>query len=177
MPSGSVARRYAQGTFELAREENDIDGWRKEMARLDELLSDDVLEAAFRNPAVGTGRRMELARRLAPELKPQAANLLRLLIEHQRTSAMPEIRQEFERLADEASGVVHATLTTAVPVGEDQRRAYQDALGKRLKREVRLRVTRDPSLIGGGIVQIGDHVTDGSIRMRLQRLRQAIIGA
>lgn len=177
MPSGRVARRYAQGAFELAREENDIDGWRKEMTRLDELLSDDVLEAAFRNPAVGMGQRMEMARQLAPGLKPQAANLLRLLIEHQRTSAMPEIRQEFERLADDASGVVHATMTTAVPVSEEQRRAYEDALGKRLNRQVRLRVARDPNLIGGGVVQVGDHVTDGSVRMQLRRLRQAMVGA
>ena len=97
--AGNVARRYAAGIFQLAQEENAIDSWRAELAKLDELLADDVLVAAFQNPAVGIKRRMELAKLLAPELKPETENLLRLLVEHHRTRYMHEIRQAFQRLA------------------------------------------------------------------------------
>jgi F-type H+-transporting ATPase subunit delta len=172
----NVARRYAAGAFLVAQEGNEIDVWRGEMAKLDELLSDEVLTAAFKNPAVSMERRMELARRLAPELKPEAANLLRLLIEHQRTQEMPAIREEFERLADEAAGIVHAVLTTAVELSEQERRAYQQALAGKLGKDVRLRHETDAGLVGGATIQIGDHLVDGSVRTQLERLRQDLLG-
>ena len=38
-----------------------------------------------------------------------------------------------------------------------------------------MQITTDPSLIGGLIVQVGDQVTDASVRNRLERLRQRLI--
>src|SRR2546426_9712343 len=118
VPRSNIARRYAQGIFQIAEAERDLDGWRRELAQLDALLQDDVLRAAFANPAVATPRRMELAQRLAPELRQETQNLLRLLIEHRRSSEMPAIRREFERMADEAAGIVNVALTTAVDLGD-----------------------------------------------------------
>lgn len=174
MPRTNVARRYAQGAFQLAEAESDLDRWRRELEQLDALLQDDVLRAAFANPAVPTPRRLELAQKLAEELRPETRNLLRLLIEHRRTAEMPEIRREFNRMADEAEGIVNATLTTAVSLSDDERQRYEQELAKRLKRKVRLEHRRDPGLIGGATVQIGDRLIDGSVRTQLDRLRQRL---
>lgn len=176
MPHSNVARRYAQGVFQLARDEKDFDTWRQELARLEALLGDDVLKAAFSNPAVTTSRRMELAKRLAPELKPQTENLLRLLIEHQRTREAPAIREEFDRIADEAEGIVHARLTTAIDLDKHELKRYEEALARRLGRQVRLQHQVDPRLVAGATVQIGDRLVDGSVRTQLERLRQQLAG-
>jgi F-type H+-transporting ATPase subunit delta len=176
VPRSNVARRYAQGAFQRAQEEHDLDGWGAELAKLEALLGDDVLKAAFANPAVSMQRRMELAERLKDDLKPETENLLRLLIEHQRTGEMPAIRREFDRLADEASGVLDVTLTTATDLSERDRQHYERELRDRLGRDVRVHYQQDPSLIAGATVQIGDRVVDGSVRMQLQRLRQELAG-
>ena len=176
MASSNVARRYAEGAFQLAREEGDLESWRREMAKLDELLQDDVLTAAFANPAVDMPRRMELAARLAPELAPGAQNLLRLLIEHRRTGEMASIRHEFDRLADEASGIVHVTLTTAIELSAADRRRYERALAGRLGRQVTLRHEVEPRLVGGATIQVGDRLIDGSVSTQFQRLRQELAG-
>lgn len=176
MPEASnVARRYAAGIFQLAQEENAIDTWRSELAKLDELLQDDILVAAFGNPAVGVKRRMELARLLAPELRPETENLLRLLVEHQRTRHMHAIREEFERLADEASGIVHATVTTAIDLDQDDRRRYEQELARKLGRKVIVKFLSDPAIVGGAAIQIGDHLVDGTVRTQLARLRQELL--
>lgn len=176
MPSGSnVARRYAEGAFQLAVEENSVDAWREEIAKLDELLQDEVLVAAFKNPAVTMPRRMELARRLAPELRLQSLNFMRLLIEHHRTPLISAIRQEFERLADEAAGIVHARLTTAITLDADERRRYQQALARKLGHDVRVTYNTDDGLVGGATIQVGDHLVDGSIRTQLLRMRQRLL--
>ncbi|TMG33198.1 MAG: F0F1 ATP synthase subunit delta [Chloroflexi bacterium] len=176
MPRSNVARRYAQGIFQLAEAEGDLDGWRRELTQLDALLQDDVLRAAFANPAVTTPRRMELAQRLAPELRPETQNLLRLLIEHRRTSEMPAIRREFERMADEAAGIVNVALSTAVELDDSERQRYERALADRLGKKVRMEYRHDPELVAGATVQIGDRLIDGSVRTQLDRLRQRLTG-
>lgn len=177
MPEASnVARRYAEGVLRLAQEEKAIDSWRQELGKLDQLLDDQVLAAAFSNPGVGPQRRLELAKLIAPDMRPQTLNFLRLLVEHQRTAQMPVIRQEFNRLADEALGLAHATLTTAVPLDQGERERYGRALEQRLGRKVELRFATDPSLMGGATIRIGDRLVDGSVRTQLERMRQELVG-
>jgi F-type H+-transporting ATPase subunit delta len=173
--TSSVARRYAAGIFQLAQEGDAIDTWRKELAKLDELLQEDVLVAAFRNPAVGVGRRMELAQLLKPELRPETENLLRLLVEHYRTGEIHRIRQEFERLADEASGIVHASVATAIELEADDRKHFEQLLTKKLGRKVTVEFSTDPGIVGGATIQIGDHLVDGTVRTQLARLRQQLL--
>lgn len=176
MPRSNVARRYAQGIFQLAQADRNLNAWRSELTQLEGLLQDDVLRAAFANPAVSTPRRMELARKLAPELRPETQNLLRLLIEHRRTSEMPAVRHEFERMADEAAGIVNVSLTTAIELGDADKRRYEGALAERLGKKVRMEYRHDPGLVAGATVQIGDRLIDGSVRTQLDRLRQQLVG-
>ncbi len=176
MPEVSnVARRYADGVLQLAQEQNAIDVWREELAKLDELLGDPVLLAAFQNPAAGPQRRMELAKLLAPELRPETENFLRLLVEHRRTREMPAIREAFNRMADELAGIVHAVFTTAIPLEKADQQRYWRALEQRLGKKVEMTFDTDPALIGGASIRIGDHLTDGSIRTQLERLRQELL--
>jgi F-type H+-transporting ATPase subunit delta len=173
--TSNVARRYAAGIFQLAQEENAIDAWRAELAKLDELLEDDVLVAAFDNPAVGVRRRMELAQLLKPELRPETENLLRLLVEHYRTREIHRIREEFERLADEASGIVHATVTTAIELDHDDSQNLEQALARKLGRKVTVTFRTDPAIVGGAAIQIGDRLVDGTVRTQLERLRHELL--
>lgn len=175
MPQSNVARRYAQGLFQLAESEHAVDRWRGELKQLETILQDDVLRAAFANPSVTTQRRLDLARTLAKGLQPQSQNLLRLLVEHRRTGDIPEIRREFERMANEAEGIVDATLTTAVDLTDDDRKHYEEVLARRLNRKVRLAHRRDPSLVGGATVQFGDRLVDGSVRTQLAQLHQRLV--
>ena len=175
MPRSNIARRYAQGIFQLAKEP-ELDSWRQELAQLEALLQDDVLRAAFANPSVTTPRRMELAQRLAPELRRETQNLLRLLIEHRRTSEMPAIRREFERMADGAAGIVNVALTTAIDLSDAEQQRYERALADRLGKKVRMDYRHDPGLVAGATIQIGDRLIDGSVRTQLDRLRQRLAG-
>ena len=175
MPRSNIARRYAQGIFQLAKEP-ELDSWRQELAQLEALLQDDVLRAAFANPSVTTPRRMELAQRLAPELRQETQNLLRLLIEHRRTSEMPAIRREFERMADQAAGIVNVALTTAVDLSDAEQQRYERVLADRLGKKVRMDYRHDPGLVAGATIQIGDRLIDGSVRTQLDRLRQRLAG-
>lgn len=72
--------------------------------------------------------------------------------------------------------VVSVEVRTAAPLADDEAQQLAEALSGQLKREIRLRSTVDPDLIGGVVIRIGDHVIDGSIKTQLQRLYYQLAG-
>ena len=65
-------------------------------------------------------------------------------------------------------------MRTAVPLTDDQRTRLADALGKATGKSIEVKAIVDPSVLGGVVAQIGDTVIDGSVRSRLEQLREAI---
>jgi F-type H+-transporting ATPase subunit delta len=72
-------------------------------------------------------------------------------------------------------GLRVADIRTAAPLDDDQRRRLADALRRLTGRDVELRVSVDPALVGGALIVIGDTVIDGTVRHRLDQLRQELI--
>jgi F-type H+-transporting ATPase subunit delta len=170
----AIARRYGQAYFELARDAGDIEGWRKELAGVVEVLSNTEVAQAVQNPKLPLSQRVRLTLDLLDGASKPARNLARLLVERRRTSLLPEMLAHYDQLADRASGVLRAEIITAVPIDERLERAISEALSKRLGASVSATVQQDPSIIGGLVIRVGDHVIDDSIRTHLQQLQAAL---
>ncbi|MBO0707152.1 MAG: F0F1 ATP synthase subunit delta [Candidatus Dormibacteraeota bacterium] len=177
--ASTTAKRYARAVFDLARESNDVDGWRARLARLQALLDDRQVAGIVANPAVSPERRLQVVDVLDAdgELGREGRNLGKLLIEARATAALPEIREEYDRLDDEAAGRVRAVATSAVPLSDEDRERLVADLSRRFQREVRLQTRVDPSILGGLVVQVGDQVIDASVQTRLQQLRRQLATA
>jgi F-type H+-transporting ATPase subunit delta len=72
-------------------------------------------------------------------------------------------------------GLRVADIRTAAPLDDEQRRRLADGLRRLTGRDVELRVSVDPALVGGALIVIGDTVIDGTVRHRLDQLRQELI--
>jgi len=80
-------------------------------------------------------------------------------------------------LAAEERGRRVANVRSAVSLDDEEARRLTEALARGAGRPVELRVHVDPSLLGGMEVAIGDTVIDGSVRHRLDRLRESLLQA
>lgn len=69
--------------------------------------------------------------------------------------------------------VAHVRVAAELSRGEEER--LSAALGRVVRRPVELRVTVDPAVIGGVEVQVGDTVIDGTLRHRLEQLRETLL--
>ncbi len=67
-------------------------------------------------------------------------------------------------------------MTSATAVDAALAEQIKKALEHKLKRTVELTLAVDSSLIGGAIIHADDMVIDGSVRTRLQRLTEKIVG-
>jgi len=167
----TVARPYAKAAFAFAREEGKLDAWSSwlEAARATVL---SLEYAAFeRSPGVQTRQLLEMIVAVCGDaLDANGRAFLGLLAENDRLDYLPEIAERFQDLKDDDANIADVEVTSAVGLDEAQRERLAAALRARLRRDVRLHCTVDPSLIGGAVVRSGDMLIDGSLRQRLERL-------
>ena len=173
--ASSIGRRYAQAYFDLARQAKKVSERRKDLVRAVETLAHPEVADALANPRLSLSDRTRLALDLLDGVGEPARNLVRLLIERNRTGVLSELVEEYDVLTDRESGVVRAEVITAIPVDAELEKRIGRVLGEKLGAAVQTEVRQDPDIIGGLIIRIGDRVIDDSVRTRLEQLRTALV--
>jgi len=102
-------------------------------------------------------------------------NLILLMLRRGRIADVPRVAAEFRRLDNARLGITIATATTAAPLTADEVTALTQRLETSTGGRIELDVKVDPSLLGGLVVQVGDRLIDGSVRGRLERLRNQLV--
>jgi F-type H+-transporting ATPase subunit delta len=172
----SAARRYAEAAFQVAVRDGTLAEWRSELDAAAAVASDERVVKVLANPAIPVERRAALlAELLGDRASRPVQNLIQLLLRRGRIEALPRVAAEFRRLDDERQGITNATATTAAPLTPDEVRTLTERLEQSTGRRVVLDVEIDPSLLGGLVVRVGDRMIDGSVRGRLERLRNQLI--
>jgi F-type H+-transporting ATPase subunit delta len=173
-----VARRYAQALLELGLEQGDLDNVVRDVSALADAWSGSPqLRNAVENPLVAQATKKDAVRELAEALGAGTAarNVALLLVDRRRARALPHIARALRELADAKRGLVRAQVTAATALPD----TYYERLQAQLESLTGMRVVVerriDPSLIGGVVTRIGDRIFDGSVRSRLQSLREALL--
>ncbi len=173
--ASAAARRYAKAIFELARESRDVRRWGERLEVVRRYLADPQLAGLLANPSITVQRRKEMVEQLGlRHLGQEGMNLLKLLIETNRTAEIEGVIEEFSRLEDAAAGRVRATAVTAVKLPQKDVEQLVADLSRQLGKEVKLEVQVDPAIMGGLVLHVGDQLIDASIRTRLQQLRRRL---
>ena len=170
----SAPRRYADAAFEIALRDGTVEVWRRELEAAAEIAADDAVHAVLANPAIPLEQRLDVAQRLYAELSQPVRNLILLLVRRDRIEQLPRVAAEFARRDDERNGLTHATATSAAPLGAEEIRAVAARLEQLTGARIELDTNVDPTILGGIVVRIGDRLIDGSVRGRLERLRNQL---
>lgn len=181
MADRSIARRYARAFIELAAEQGVVDRLGDELARAVTAVRshDDLAFSALCNPVFTLAERRavlgELLARLG--LHPLTANLLRLLLDKGRFSALPDVLEVYVTQADERAGRARVIVETAEPLSAQLEAAVQQALSKSTGKKVVVETRVRPELIGGIVARVGGTVYDASVKHRLEDIRQRLLGS
>jgi F-type H+-transporting ATPase subunit delta len=170
----SAPRRFADAAFEIALRDGSVDTWRKELDAAADLAANDELQRVLANPAIPLEERIDVARNVFPSLSKPVLNLVLLLLKRGRIEQLPRVAAEFRRLDDKRNNVVHATVTSAAPLEAGEVKAIAARLEELTGSSVDLETAVDPDLLGGVVVRVGDRLIDGSVRGRLERLRNQL---
>ena len=101
-------------------------------------------------------------------------NFMKLLAERGHFAFLPDCLSEFCRRYDKANNIENVTVVSAVPLTKEQKAAIGQKLSQRLEKNVRLTAKVDPSLIGGIRIETENTALDGSVRQRIDAIRQTL---
>jgi ATP synthase F1 delta subunit len=171
----AAARRYAEAAFQVALAENQLDRWQADLATAAQILGRPDVEPVVGSPAIPLAQRLAVTTSLLESrIAPATLRLVNLLVQRGRAGALPRVSEEYARQLNAHRGVVMATVTSAVPLTDDETAAIRSRVEAMAGSRVELHAEVNPDLIGGLTIQVRDRLLDASIRGRLERLRDQL---
>jgi F-type H+-transporting ATPase subunit delta len=179
MSNETVARRYAGALADVVAKTGDAGSVLAELKMWETMMTaaNDLMEV-FSNPAVQHKSKENLLESLIEKSKPSktSANFLRVLLKNNRLTDLGQINERFTSVLEERSGGVTASVTSARPLSEAEKSELQANLEKLTGKRVSAKFETDANIIGGVVTRIGSTVYDGSVKTKLEELKQQMIG-
>jgi F-type H+-transporting ATPase subunit delta len=135
------------------------------------------LREFFVNPAIAAAQKVSILDKLNATLglQKELRNLLAVLINNDRIGQVHEVAEAYRAELQERMGIRQAEVVTARELSEAERGTLVAEIGRLAGSRVEASFKLDKAILGGTVVRIGSTVYDGSVRGRLERLKEALI--
>ena len=167
---------YAAGLAKLADAEGELNRVADELYQLGRTVeSSDELRSTLSDRSIPASRRIGvLEDLLGSNASPVTLNLVSMLVGAGRGNHIGPISDELVRQAAETRGQAVAEVRSAVSLNDDQRDRLRSALSNATGMNIDIVVVVDPDILGGVVAQVGDTVFDGSVRTRLEKMKERL---
>lgn len=168
-----VSKTYSHALFEIAIESN-----------LLERVSDDfefVVKSLEEYPSfyeIITSPKIQLEEKkqimddtFGGKISSEVLNFIKILIDKKREGYIKEIFKEFKKISNDHNGLVVAKVESVVSLEEDEIKELEAKLNKLTGKTVTVKNVINPEIVGGLIVNVGDKIIDGSVRNKLENLK------
>ena len=170
--NSQVSEPYAQAIMSLAQQENLTEQFGDTFRSLDSLLSESQEFKDFvLNPVIKNEDKKSVLKKVMGEDNPYLVNFMMLLVDKRRIVFLESIAEQYLNLLRKLNQTVLAEVTSAQELTDEQKGNIVDKVkGLVEARDVELKTSVDPSLIGGVIIKVGSKVIDASLRGQLRRI-------
>jgi len=167
---------YAEALFAVTRAEGTLGEVEDELFRFSQTLQgNDELRDALTDAGIPAARRQQIVEDLlGGKASPTTVALVSMVVGTGRARDLPAIIQLLVEMSAAEANKEVAEVRTAVPLTDDQLERLATALEDATGKQVEIKVVMDPSVLGGIVAQVGDTVIDGSVRRRLDQLKNAL---
>jgi len=175
----TVARRYASALADVVSKTGEAAAIQTELKMWETMmLSNADLLGVFANPAIAHKNKEKVLESLIERSQPSktAANLLRVLLRNNRLTEIKAINERFASVLEERSGTVSANVTSARSRSDAEKSEPQANLEMLTGKRVSANFNTNENIIGGVITRIGSTVYDGSVKTKLEELKEQMIG-
>jgi F-type H+-transporting ATPase subunit delta len=176
MAHDPITTGYARALFEMAQAEGVVARVEEELFRLRQLLqSNPELLQFLKDPNVKhEGKRQALADLFQGRIHPLVLTTLLALSDQDRAGRVVQIIEEFSAVAAASRQTVTGEVTAAIALDEATLNRLAGELSRVTGKNVRLLQRVDPSILGGAIIQVGEQIIDGSLRHKLDQIREKL---
>lgn len=173
---GASSRRYAEGIFAIAKEQNSFDRWLADLETLRSTFTNPDMASFLSNPRSSLSDKEAVVNKLLDgKVDRLAINVALLLLRREQAEIVPGVEREFQQMVNAERNIAVADVTTAVELEGQQRDVVKQRLEILTAKHIELRTKVDKSIIGGFVARVGDVLIDASVTTRLATLRQDLL--
>jgi F-type H+-transporting ATPase subunit delta len=178
MRDTTIARNYSEALFALAQKAGNLRGWGAMIQDVaDAVGRDRSLKLFLESPRIDAAAKNQVIERAFQDRTPRLfVRFLQSLVRNRRQMLIPEIAREYNDLVDTAEGRMHVNVTVAREPDAAAQEVVTRELSRSFGKQVVPHFSVDPRILGGVVVRVGDTVLDGSVRRRLNILRDRMLG-
>lgn len=169
-----VASRYAKSIIDLAKEQNLLEPIKVDIELFIETCRENpLLKAVLKNPIIGPDKKANILKGLFEyKLHPMILAFFMIVVRKGRSEILYVTAKEFINEYNIYKNIVKATIVSAAPLNEENRKQIADVIKEATRGEIILIEKVDPALIGGFVLKVGDKQFDTSISKQLSRLKK-----
>jgi len=170
-----IVSRYAEAFFSLAQSKHGLDKTLEDLAAVKNIIRDNPgFQELMDNPEIADTEKYAIIDNVIKlDFPEEIRNFLKLLLEKKRFAIFLDV-VEYLRAKYSHYGQVDVLLKTAFPLDLDVIKRIEESLSKKIKRSLRFYIDLDGSLLGGVQVVIGNTIIDGSVKKRLDELKEKL---
>jgi F-type H+-transporting ATPase subunit delta len=175
----AFAARYARAFADVAAQQ------KLETAAVERQLIDFLgtwngsaeLRELFVNPAVPNAQKVAVLDKMNVKLglQKEVRNLLAVMINNDRIGEVDEVVAAWRTEMQERQGIRSVEIVTARELSKEDSAKLTAGISKLAGARIDASFKLDTSILGGTVVRIGSTVYDGSVRGRLERLKDALV--
>ncbi|MGL5918694.1 MAG: ATP synthase F1 subunit delta [Cetobacterium sp.] len=170
MIGNQIGKRYAEAIYNVAEQKNEVKSIYEVLNSVMELFKTDIdFKNFITHPLIKENEKKEILKKVFSDSN-EGLEILFYILEKGRISEIREIVAEYVKLDYAKNRILNVEATFALSLTEEQKEKLSKNLENKTGKKIKLVVKVDKSLIGGGIIKIGDEVIDGSIRKQLETL-------
>lgn len=171
-----VGKEYGASLYMLGVEENLVDTFSKDITLVyDVFRSEGEYLEFLSSPNISMKARLDaINEAFFEKVHEYVLSFVQLMCEKGRLDSFFEAFDTFFDLVEQANRVMSVRVKSAVELLDDEKRRLEEKLEKKSGCRVRAEYIVDKSLIGGVVVETDDSVIDGSLRYKLQQVKEVI---
>ena len=176
MSESKIARVYATALYQAATEAGRTEQVRRDLGEFAQATADSAeLRHLLVTDEISNPKKKAILLELTEGGEDMMRNLLRILVDKSRESEVSAIHRAYVGLLEEAQGLVHVEVASAMALPAEIQETLRAKLAASLGKTIELKLSVDKELLGGLKLRIGDKVADASVRYQLERLRESLI--
>ena len=172
-----VGDRYAESLFDLAKEENKVTQYLDDIKLVGEVLDSDPQSVQFFNHVlIENDKKIQLLdQSFKGNVDQYVLNFLKLLVQSRRIRYIDDIVKSYINLSNQYLGIEEGMIYTPYELTDQQIQDIEKAISQKENKKVTLKVSIDPSLLGGIKVQIANRIYDGTIKNKVEMLKKELL--
>ena len=166
-----LARPYAKALFASALESKNIDEMASELKTMALASKTDGVINTIENPVLSRQDVVAVLVDLFDEsISDTSKKLLEILSENKRLNLLETIYIIYQELLEEHKEQKSVEVFVAVDPGEEAKQNIEDKLKSTYGKDSNIYFSKDPSMMGGLSIKIGDETLDLSIKGKVKKL-------